>query len=292
MKEFVKFFIRNELLVNLFIAIVALLGVMAVLSMNSSFFPTVPERFILIEAVYPGASPREVEEGITLKIEENLKSVSGIDRVTSTSQENTARITVELEYGQNADLVLQDVKNAVDQISNFPADMEQLVVYIQENVNFTAKVAIVGDVPLRTLKESAEAFEDGLRSYPEISKLSLTGFTNEEIEIALTETKLRAYGLAFEDVARAVQSENVKTTGGRIKSDTEVIIRADQREYYADQLRDIVVKTLDDGSVVRLGDVASVSEDWSEDTNIAFGYVSLSGLRLVFRFRSWECSYT
>jgi len=270
MKGFVKFFIKNELLVNLFIAIVALLGVMAVLNMNSSFFPTAPERFILVEAVYPGASPREVEEGITLKVEENLKSVSGIDRVTSTSQENTARITVELEYGQDADLVLQDVKNAVDQISNFPADMEQIVVYVQENLNFTAKVAIVGDVPLRTLKETAESFEDGLRTFPNISKVSLSGFTNEEIEIALTEARLRAYGLAFEDVARAVQNENIQTTGGRIKSDTEIIIRADQREYYADQLKDIVIKTLDDGSVVRLGDIASVQEDWSEDTNLAY----------------------
>ncbi len=270
MKNFIKFFIKNELLVNLFIAIVVLLGVLAVGNMNSSYFPKAPERFILIEAIYPGASPREVEEGITLKIEDNLKGVSGIDRVTSTSQENSARITVELDYGQNADLVLQDVKNAVDQISNFPADMEQLVVYVLESQNPTARVAITGDVPLRTLKESAESFEDNLRTFPNLSKIALSGFTSEEIEISLTESKLRAYGLAFEDVARAVQSENIKTTGGRIKAETEVIIRADQREYYADQLGDIVVKTLDDGSVVRLSDVADVSEDWSEDTNIAY----------------------
>ncbi len=270
MKSIVTFFIKNELLVNLFIALVAVLGVLALLNMNSSFFPMAPERFIMIEAIYPGASPREVEEGITLKIEENLKSVSGIDRVTSTSQENSARITVELDYGQNADLVLQDVKNAVDQISNFPADMEQLVTYVQENLNFTAKVAITGDVPLRTLKEQAESFEDGLRSYPNISKIQLSGYTNEEIEIGLTESKLRAFGLTFEDVARAVQAENIQTTGGRIKSQTEVIIRADQRQYYADQLGDIVVKTLDDGNVVRLRDMATVNEDWSEDTNKAY----------------------
>ncbi|MCA6074310.1 efflux RND transporter permease subunit [Fulvivirga sedimenti] len=270
MKDFIKFFIKNELLVNLFIAIVVLLGILGLSNMNSSFFPKAPERFIIIEAIYPGASPREVEEGITLKIEDNLKGVSGIDRVTSTSQENTARITVELDYGQNADLVLQDVKNAVDQISNFPADMEQLVVYVLESQNPTARVAITGDVPLRTLKESAENFEDNLRTFPNLSKISLSGFTSEEIEIALTEAKLRAFGLAFEDVARAIQSENIKTTGGRIKSDTEVIIRADQREYYADQLGDIVVKTLDDGSVVRLSDVATISEDWSEDTNMAY----------------------
>ena len=92
MKSIITFFIKNELLVNMSIALVTLLGIMAMLNMNSSFFPTAPERFIIVEAVYPGASPREVEEGITLKIEENLKGVTGIDRVTSTSSENTARI--------------------------------------------------------------------------------------------------------------------------------------------------------------------------------------------------------
>lgn len=270
MKKVITFFIKNELLVNMSIALVTLLGVMAMLNMNSSFFPTAPERFIIVEAVYPGASPREVEEGITLKIEENLKGVTGIDRVTSTSSENTAIITVELFYGENADLVLQDVKNAVDQISNFPVDMEKLVTYVRENQNPTAKVAIVGDVPLSTLKERAEAFEDGLRALPNISKVSLSGFTSEEIEIELSETKLRAYSMTFEEVARAVQNENIQTTGGRIKADTEVIIRADQREYYADQFTDIVIKTLNDGSVVRLSDVATVKDDWSEDTNKAF----------------------
>ncbi|MEM9687195.1 MAG: efflux RND transporter permease subunit, partial [Bacteroidota bacterium] len=222
---------------------------------------------IIIEATYPGASPAEVEEGIVLKIEENLKSVTGIDRVTSSSSENVGVITVELETDQNADLVLQDVKNAVDQISNFPESMEQLVVYIRENENFTAKLAVVGDVPLATLKERAEAFEDAIRALPNISKVSLSGFTEQEIEVALQESRLRSYNLTFEDVARAIQRENIQTTGGTIKADNEVIIRSDQKSYSANQLMDLVVKTQEDGNVIRLRDVATISEDWSESTN-------------------------
>ena len=270
MKSVIKFFIKNELLVNLCLVLIIILGVMMASRMNSSFFPSVDEKFINIEATYPGASPREVEEGIVLKIEENLKGVSGIDRVTSTSSENTASISVELNSGENADLVLQDVKNAVDQISNFPEDMEQLVVYIQENINFTAKVAIVGDVPLASLKERAEVFEDGVRALPDISKIQIQGFTDQEIEIALQESKLRAYDLTFEDIALAVRDENVQLTGGTIKGANEVIIRTDLKQYNADQLRSIVVKTLDDGSVVQIKDVASINEDWSENTDKAY----------------------
>ncbi|MEM1134191.1 MAG: efflux RND transporter permease subunit [Bacteroidota bacterium] len=270
MKSIIKFFVKNELLVNLGIALVVFLGVLAASSMNSSFFPAQDEKFIVIEATYPGASPREVEEGIVLKIEENLKSVTGIDRVTSTSSENFASILVELELRQNADLVLQDVKNAVDQISNFPDDMEQLVVFVRENENFTAKLAVTGDVPLATLKERAEALEDGLRELPNISKVTVSGFTQEEITVSLQESKLRAFNLNFEDVAFAIQNENVQTTGGKIKSATEVIIRSDQKQYSANQLMDLVIKTLDNGNVVRIRDVATIEEAWAEDTNKAY----------------------
>lgn len=238
--------------------------------MNSSFFPNPEERFIIIESTYPGASPREVEEGIVLKIEENLKSVSGIDRITSTSSENQGAITVELEIGQDADLVLQDVKNAVDQISNFPEDMEQMVVYVRENENFTAKIAIVGDVSLATLKEQAELFEDDLRSLPNVSKISLQGFTEPEIEIAIKEEALRSYNLSFSEVANAIQSENIQLTGGKIRGDNEVIIRTDLKEYTANRLVDIPIKTLSDGNTLFLNDIASIREDWSENTNKAF----------------------
>lgn len=270
MKQIVSFFIKNSLLVNLGIVITVVIGLLMASRMNSSFFPNPDERFIIIESTYPGASPREVEEGIVLKIEDNLKSVSGIDRVTSTSAENQGVITIELELGQNADLVLQDVKNAVDQISNFPEDMEQMVVYIRENENFTAKIAIVGDVPLATLKEQAEYFEDELRALPNVSKINLEGFTEPEIEVALSEEALRSYNMTFAEIALAIQNENIQLTGGKIRSDNEVIIRTDLKEYTAKQLLDIPLKTLDDGNTLYLRDVGTVSEDWSENTNKAY----------------------
>lgn len=270
MRGLISYFIKNELLVNLGIVLVVLMGLVAVTNMNSSFFPNPDENTIIIEAIYPGASPREIEEGIVLKIEENLKSVSGIDRITSTSSENTANINIELQLGQDADLVLQDVKNAVDQISNFPADMEQLVVYVRENVNFTAKVALVGDVDLSTLKDKAEELEDELRTLPNISKIQIQGYTQPEIEIEVDETSLRTYNLTFAELAFALQNENLQVTGGTIKGKSEVIIRADQKKYRADELLNIPIKTLSDGNPLLLRQVSDIREDWSENTNKAY----------------------
>ena len=96
--------------------------------MKSSFFPLVDSEIININLVYPGASPQEMEEGVVLKIEDNLKGLVGIDRVTSVSRENSATVTVEIERGRNIDIILTEVKNAVDRVPSFPSGMEPAVV--------------------------------------------------------------------------------------------------------------------------------------------------------------------
>lgn len=271
MRRIIAFFIRNVVLINLTILLITIFGFLSVLNLTSSFFPKQETKFIIVEAVYPGASPEEIEEGITLKIEENLQGVSGIDRVTSTSSENAANIQVELLSTADADIVLQDVKNAVDQISSFPQGMERIVVFKQEILNFTAKIALSGDVPLEDLKEKAQQVDDELRASEEISKITLTGYTPEEIEVAARENLLRSYSLTFEDLANAVSSANIEVTGGTIRGAArDVIIRVDNKEYYARKLEDIVVKGFPDGRVVRLRDVAEVKDKFEESTNRAF----------------------
>ncbi len=278
MKRIIAFFIENSLLVYLGLIAIALMGVLLASRMNTSFFPNVDEKFIVIEAVYPGSSPVEVEEGITQKVEENLKGVSGIDRVTSVSSENAANIRVELESDVDADLVLQDVKNAVDQISTFPEGMERIVVYVEEIVNFTAKLALVGDVSLGTLEQTADRVEDELRAYPGISKISVSGYPDQEIEIAVEESKLRAFDLTFTELANAVSSFNIETTGGRIKGKEETIIRSDHKSYTANEMLDVVIKVLPDGKKLQLRDVAAVRDDWAENTDAGY----FNGKKAVF----------
>ena len=90
------------------------------IALKSSFFPLIDSKFISINAIYPGASPQEVEEGVIYKIEENLKGVPGIIRVTSTSRENSGSILVETDENFELDAILFEVKNAVDKVPSFP----------------------------------------------------------------------------------------------------------------------------------------------------------------------------
>lgn len=266
MRYLIAYFIKYPITGNVIMILTFIFGGFSLLNMKSSFFPQERERFINVQIVYPGASPEEIEEGVITKIEDNLKGVSGIERITSSSRENSGSVQVETLKGFDADLVLQDVKNAVDQISSFPVDMEPAIIYKQENLNQAISFALTGTRDLRALKKFAREIEDDLRKEDGISKVTLSGFPEEEIEIAFRENDLLAYNLTFNEAASVVRRANVEITGGTIEStEEELLIRADYKRYYADEIRNIVVKTTSDGSVIRLRDVADVSDQWADE---------------------------
>ena len=259
-------FIKYPILGGVILLAIFLFGWVGFSSMKTTFFPLIPSRTILIQAAYPGASPEEIEEAIVLKIEDNLKGVTGIERVTSVSSENFCTINVTVLTGYDVNVVLLDVKNAVNQISSFPVGMERLTVYRQEARNFAIDFVFAGNVDLKRLKQEARRAERRLLGVEGISKVSLSGFPAEEIEIALREKDLRAYGLTFREVMAAVQAANVKMTGGKIKGmEEELLIRADVKGYAAAELAGHVLKSAGNGVVIRLRDVADLRDRWSED---------------------------
>ncbi|MDO5972180.1 efflux RND transporter permease subunit [Flavivirga aquimarina] len=272
MRKIIAYFIRHHVAVQVFILAFLAFGIIGVLALKSSFFPLVDSKTISIQITYPGASPQEIEEGIVLQIEDNLKGLKGIDRVTSTSKENSGSITVEIEKGENIDFMLLEVKNAVDRVPTFPTGMEPLIVAKNENVRETISFAVSGkNIPLVTLKQIGRQIENDLRAIDGISQVEVSGYPDEEIEIAVNETSLLAYNITFNEVAEAVSSSNILVTGGNIKTNAEeYLIRANNRSYYSNELSNIVVKANADGKTVRLKDVAILRDRFSETPNATY----------------------
>ncbi|MEL0240453.1 MAG: efflux RND transporter permease subunit, partial [Flavobacteriaceae bacterium] len=272
MRKLISYFIKYEVAVNIVILSFVIFGLVGAFSLNSSFFPLSDSKNILISVVYPGASPQEIEEGVVLKIEDNLKGLQGIDRVTSTSRENSGTINVEIEKGRDIDFMLLEVKNAVDRVPNYPTGMEPLVVAKQEVVRQTISFAISGeDIPLSVLKQVGRQVENDLRAIEGISQIEITGYPEEEIEIALIEDQLLAYDISFSEVAQKIAASNLLITGGTVKADAEeYLIRANNRQYYADELSTIVIKGLPDGRMLRLSDVATVRDRFAESPNATY----------------------
>jgi multidrug efflux pump subunit AcrB len=265
MRSIIDYFIRNEIAGNILMILLFIVGLFGLNQMKTTFFPQIESRIISIQAIYPGSSPEEVEEGIVSKIEENLKGLTGVERVTSVSSENTASITVEVLKGFNTDIILQDVKNAIDRISSFPVDMEPLIIFKRENLGFAINFAISGEVPLMTLKMIARQAEDDIRALENVSKVELSGFPDEEIEITFREEDLRANNITFAEAAARVRATNLEVTGGTIKTETEeLLIRANNKKYTAAALQDIVIKSNPDGGVIRLYEIADVIDRWAD----------------------------
>jgi multidrug efflux pump subunit AcrB len=272
MKKVLSYFIKYHVAVNVIIIAVVIFGILGALRMKSSFFPLRDSRFINITLFYPGASPQEMEEGVVLKIEDNLKGIVGIDRITSVSRENSATVTIETDLDYNIDVILQEVKNAVDRVPSFPSGMEPPVVAKLENMVPTINFTVSGEnISLRALKNYAREVENDLRAMPGISQVTLSGFPDEEIEIAVREVDLRAFNLTFQEVARAVQQSNLLISGGNIKTDYEdYLIRARNREYYGEDLHNLIVKADRSGNVIYLRDVATVRDRWNENPDRLF----------------------
>ena len=272
MKNIINYFIRYHVAVNVVIIAFLLFGVLGLRSLKSSYFPLTESHVVQISVVYPGASPMEIEEGVILKIEDNLKGLRGVERVTSISRENSGSITVEVEEELDINFMLLEVKNAVDRVPSYPTGMEPLVVSKQEPIRSTINFALTAkNTRLLELKQIGRQIENDLRALPGISQIRLSGYPDEEIEIAVKENKLLAYGLSFNQVAQAVANANIIVTGGRVKTNAEeFLIRANNKFYYADELSNIEVLSLVDGTKILLKDIAQVQDRFSETPNRSY----------------------
>jgi len=265
MKKAIAFFIRYPIWTNVLMFSILGFGLLCWGGMKYSFFPEIPPDMIIIEVELIGGSPEEVEEGVVLKIEENIEGIEGIERITSVSRENAARVTVEVMKGEDIDKVLQDVKNAVDRISSFPKASEKPVIYERKYRDDVLSIVLLGETDLFNLKYVADEMRDELLAMPGISQVTISGLPRLEFSIEVTEADLRRYLLTFDEIAAAVAAANINISGGKLETpDEEILIRTWGRKYYANQLYGLVVRGNPDGTVIRLRDIATVKEKWED----------------------------
>ncbi len=267
MRRIITYFVNYPKAINILVLFFIVFGTAGTLALKSSFYPLIEPKFIEISAILPGASPEEVEEGIVMKIEENLKGMEGVDRYYSASRENIGYILVETLEDSDVDNVLVDVKNAVDKVPSFPVDLEPIVVKKMEQQEPTFIFSLTAEnIGLSSLKNISKKIEVDLRNLNGISQISTSGFSENEIEISVNEKLLSKYNLTFYEILDAVQKSNIIVSGGTIKTNKErFLIRSNNKNYYSNELNEIVVKSFPSGNNLKLGDVANVYEKFSDD---------------------------
>lgn len=264
-RSLIEYFVKFPILANILIALTLAGGILSILGTKKSFFPISKDKSITITVSYPGASPEEMEEGVTTKIEEAINTVSGIDEINSTSSENVASISIITLDNFDIDEVYTEVKNGIDGISSFPAGAEKPIIVKQKQRSTAQWMGLTGDVSLRTMKDYAESIEDDLLATGVISQINIEGYPDLEISIEVSENVLRRYNLTFDEVVAAVRSNNTDISAGSIKSTTEeILIRSKAKETDAEKIGEIVLRSNSDGSKLFLREIASVSEQFAD----------------------------
>ncbi len=265
-KRIVSTFVKYPFYANLLILSLFLAGTVSLLNMKKSFFPERSTTTIMVNVFYPGASPKEMEEGVTTRVEESLRGLVGIKEITSSSSENFASINVETTGQYDIDETLAEVKNAVDGISSFPVDAEKPVVFKLRSVTQAGFMGLSGDVDRLTLKNIANEVENDLYASGIISQLNVSGLPPLEISVEVSEENLLRYGLTFSEISSAIRNNNQDVSGGLIRNDKEeILIRSRYRSVDPDKIADIVVRANTNGTNVRIRDIATIKLQFSED---------------------------
>ena len=265
MKKLLTIFVKYPFYANIIITIVVLAGGLSLMNMKRSFFPETKSKILQISMAYPGASPKEMEEGITTRIEEALRGIVGIKEITSTSSENFSSVRVETTGEYDLDETLMEVKNAVDGISSFPSAAERPIIFKRRSRTQAAYMGLSGDADLLTLKKHAQKVEDDFLASGIISKISITGYPALEISVEVKEEDLLRYNLTFDLISGAIAANNSDISAGQIKSDDEeILIRSRNRSVDPNIIGDIILRANNDGSFLRIRDVAKVKTKFAD----------------------------
>jgi multidrug efflux pump subunit AcrB len=266
----IEWFARNHVAANLLLLLMVVGGIAALPTIQQKIFPDIDVDIITVWVAYLGAAPEEVEEGVCIRIEEEIQGINGIETITSSASEGWCGVFAELISGHPVDRALSEIKNAVDSITTFPVDTEKPIIsHIQPRRN-ALQIALFGDVTERTLKVYGERIRDEIAALPDVTQVELSGARNYEISIEVSEETLRRHGLTLDQVAAAVRHGSLDRPGGSIKTASgEVLLRTKGQAYTKDEFARIVVVTQNDGTRLLLGEVAGIIDGFEEDDRFA-----------------------
>jgi multidrug efflux pump subunit AcrB len=261
----------NTLMVALLV-----IGGFCLSSMRREEFPEFELERIVIAVPYPGASPEEVEEGICLKIEEAVRSVDGIKKQFTVAAEGMGNVVLELESSvDDVQRVLNEVRSAIDRIPSLPEQAEDPEISQVTMRKPAIRLAVIGpesedpDAELK-LREVAELVRDDLLHLPSVTQANLMGTRAYQIDVEISEAKLRSHGLSLSRVADIIRCENLELPGGLLKAESgHVLLRGRHKRVTGDEISKIALVTREDGVVLTVADLGIVKDEFADTVSIS-----------------------
>jgi len=255
----------NSVAANLLMAMLLIGGGITSCRIKQEVFPEFDLDIVTISVPYPGASPAEIEQGILLSIEEEVRGLDGVKKVHSSANEGVGSVTVELQLGTDRQRAVSDVKNAVDRIQSFPEEAEKPRVTIPARRMHVVDVIVYGDVGEDVLRETTERVRDHFLQDRGITLAELDSARPYEISIDVPQETLRAYNLTLGEISERIRNTSIELPGGGIKTQGgEILLRMSERRDFGKEFANVPIVTRPDGTEVRLGDIASIRDGFAD----------------------------
>jgi multidrug efflux pump subunit AcrB len=277
-KKFKEFFatswaIDNKISVYVLVFIISVFGIINYYTIPKEQIPDIVIPMIDVNSIYPGTSPVDMENLVTRPLEKNLKSISGVKKITSRSAQDFSAIIVEFNTGIEIKDAKQKVKDAVDKtkkdLPTDPSFIEPSVMEIDLSEIPIQYINLSGDIPLDRLKKYADDMQDRIETLPEITRVEIGGALTREIQIDIDMYKMKAASLTFRDVEQAVSLNNMTVSGGNIDlQQMSRAIRVVGEVTNVDQIKNIIIGS-GSGALIKLGDIANVRDGFHQPENFA-----------------------
>ncbi len=265
-KRVVSFMCAHPTAANLLMLLFLALGAICVTDLKRETFPDFTIDAVQITVSYPGATAEDVETSVCQRIEDAVDSVTHVAEVTATAMENRASVIVEMVEGSDMITFFNDIKTEVEAISDFPAQVEDIIVKRVNQTDPVVSVAVTGPMSPLHLKLYCEDLKDRLRRLDKVSQVEILGFSGHEFLIEIDFYTLMRLGLSVADIESAVAAQNLDLPAGSIESrDADILIRFSEERKTAADLEELIVVSSSTGAEVRLGDMATVTDRFMVD---------------------------
>lgn len=262
MHALTRWFIHNPVAANLIMMLILAAGLLSLFNLRTEGLPKVAGQTLAIRTALPNATSAQVDELVTQVIEQQITSVMGIKRITSTSMPGVSYMTIRGNDGYDMDTLQKDVRKTLDSINDLPNDAERSTI-LRRNLDLPALyLQIYGDTDTTTLQRTARELKKELLSHRDISKLRVWGLLDENLVIEVSPDNLEKYHLDMGDIIRRVEATDGSLQSGRVKTPSRTFeIQTTSRIDDIQPLMQLPIKDKDNNSaaIVRLNDVATFS---------------------------------
>ncbi len=258
----IRYFTTHPTLSNILMMAIIALGIASLGSLNKESFPQLKPSKVQVTALYPGASPEDVEEGVCNPLEEATDGISFLKEQSCDARDNVAVFTLEMQESGDIRAFTDDIKSAIDTIQNFPDHLEDPMIKQLGRTSPVASIAITSDkLTPSELKALADDYRDQLLAMPTIPIVHIDGFSTHQLQVLIQPEALKKYQLSLQNIAQRIAAQAIELPAGTLKTtDTYYQIRFDNARKTADELAELVILQTAKGGEIKLGEIAKIED--------------------------------